>query len=114
MTASAFVHGVEDYYGPYPRPAVRTIVLEYLIAFRPEELDELFKYVILNYSGQYRYTPDVAILEVAKKAINATRAEKIGVRKRKVLSDPSDNEELIAFDAKAILQAIVNAKKGEA
>jgi hypothetical protein len=78
MTAEQCVAMLEGYYGEYPRPLVRRLVGEYLQAFTPMDTELLFRYVVATYSGQYRHTPDVAVLERAKEEINATRVSKIG------------------------------------
>ena len=69
MTTDKFVTMVEEYYGKYERPAVRKIVTRYLSKLGESFLDRLYQKLVLEYSGQYRYTPDVAILERYKKEV---------------------------------------------
>ena len=69
MTAAEAVKLIEDYYGKYPREMTRKVVLGYLAEFPEEALDELIENLIRVYSGEYKHTPDVAILEKSKSAI---------------------------------------------
>jgi hypothetical protein len=69
MTVDKFVTMVEEYYGKYERPAVRKIVTRYLAKLGENFLDRLYQKLVLGYSGQYRYTPDVAILDKYKREV---------------------------------------------
>jgi len=71
MTREQFIQLVEAYYGRYERPAQRATVQQYLERFPESCCPTLYKRLILEYSGQYRFTPDVAILEDIKRKIDA-------------------------------------------
>jgi len=71
MTADNFLAYVEGYYGRYPRPAQRKTVAAYLARYTERELGVLSRRLILEYSGQFRFTPDVAVLEDVARKINA-------------------------------------------
>ena len=71
MTPERFIELVEEYYGPYPkqRKGVRGVVLQYVRrTYRSGALDELFKRVVMECSGEYRTVPDVAMLESVRRA----------------------------------------------
>jgi hypothetical protein len=63
-----FVKAMEGYYGAY-RPAVRKAVAGYTARLPEWFLDRLYQTVIRGYSGEYKYTPDVAILERFKREL---------------------------------------------
>jgi len=70
MRHEEFIEKVEQYYGPYQNPNIRKVVFAYVKdKFRETELTTLFEQLITTYSGQYRFTPDVAIIEKASKEI---------------------------------------------
>ena len=74
MTADAFIKAVEAYYGPYPREAVKRATARYLTDFAPEQLDMIFRNLLLDFSGQYKHTPDIAVIEGVRKDIGTTIA----------------------------------------
>ena len=78
MTHEYFVSMLEGYYGPYPRPAVREAVLRYVREYAQGDLELLAREVLLTYSGQYKHTPDIAVLEKAKHEVNDRHVKKIG------------------------------------
>ncbi len=64
---------VESYYGKYERVAQKDIVRQYLVEkYAPEckALEALYKRLLLEYSGKYRYAPDIAILEGIRRQLN--------------------------------------------
>lgn len=76
MTHQAFVSMLEGYYGKYPRPVLRDSISRYLVDYSPADLDVLMRELLLTYSGQYRHTPDIAVMEKAKEDINSRSAIK--------------------------------------
>jgi len=91
MTSEAFVKAVESYYGQYPRPAVRATVGKYLKDWNEDQLDVMFRNLLLTYSGQYKHVPDVAVLENVRREIAATTSwGMIGKYEGKRLEDHSD------------------------
>ena len=77
MTTRECLKMIESYYGRYERAVVKETVVDYLGQFRETELEILYQRLILDYSGQYKYTPDVAILEDIKKQINEEQRNKV-------------------------------------
>lgn len=74
MNILQFMALVESYYGKYDRPAQKDIVRQYLIlkyGTESKELDVLYKRTLLEYSGKFRYAPDIAILEGIRRQLNA-------------------------------------------
>ncbi len=64
MTAEKFMDDIQEYYGVDYRPGLhRDKIFTYLEGKSERYLDFLFDIVILNFSGQYRTLPDVAIYE---------------------------------------------------
>jgi len=67
---------IENYYGKYERSAQKDIVRQYLIEkygmrqIDKKELDALYKRLLLEYSGKYRFAPDIAILEGIRRQLN--------------------------------------------
>jgi len=73
MNIIQFMALVESYYGKYERKGQKDIVQQYLIEkYSPdrEALDALYKRLLLEYSGKYRYAPDIAILEGIRRQLN--------------------------------------------
>lgn len=71
MTAERFMEMIKEYYGPYSkeRTEVRGVMLQYLRrTYRPGALEELFKRVVMECSGEYRTVPDVAMLERVRRS----------------------------------------------
>jgi len=67
MTAQRFIKELEGYYGEYEREATRKYVLDYVSKnYSDRSRDRLFKRLLLDYSGQFKATPDIAILEEIK------------------------------------------------
>jgi len=77
MTAHECLKMIESYYGRYERRTVKETVFDYLGQFRDPELEILYQRLILDYSGQYKFTPDVAVLEDIKKRINEEQRNKV-------------------------------------
>lgn len=71
MTVDGFVSYIEGYYGRYQRPAQKQTVAAYLARFNDYQLSALSRRLIMDYTGQYRFTPDVAILEGIARKIDA-------------------------------------------
>ena len=74
MNILQFMALIEGYYGKYERPAQKDIVRQYLIlkyGDESKELDVLYKRTLLEYSGKFRYAPDIAILEDIRRQVNA-------------------------------------------
>ena len=81
MNVMQFMALIEGYYGKYDRPAQKDIVRQYLIEKYSDavvtkhgggkELDVLYKRTLLEYSGKFRYAPDIAILEGIRRQVNA-------------------------------------------
>ncbi len=73
MNVIQFLDLVEGYYGKYERTAQKNIIRQYLVEkYAPgcEQLDALYKRLLLEYSGQFRYAPDIAILEGIRRQLN--------------------------------------------
>lgn len=67
MTAQRFIKEIEGYYGEYEREATRKYVLDYISKnYSDRSRDRLFKRLLLDYSGQFKVTPDIAVLEGIK------------------------------------------------
>ncbi len=70
MTAQRFVEEVERYYGPYERRTTRKYVLDYISKTYSDRFrNRLFKRLLSDFSGQFKITPDIAILEELKAKI---------------------------------------------
>ena len=107
MTAEYFVATLVEYYGEY-RPIAHKVVLEYAKKqYTEEELDILLRRVILEYSGQYKYPPDVAILEGIKVVINGeTYGDMIGYERQERLQIGTVVEENGPFDPTPIFERL--------
>jgi len=73
MNVIQFMALVESYYGKYERKAQKDIVQQYLIEkYSPdrEALEALYKRLLLEYSGKFRYAPVIAILEGIRRQLN--------------------------------------------
>lgn len=74
MNVLQFMALIESYYGKYERSAQKDIVRQYLIlkyGTESKELDVLSNRILLEYSGKFRYAPDIAILEDIRRQLNA-------------------------------------------
>ena len=80
MTAQGFVAYVEGYYGRYQRPAQKQTVVAYLSRFGEQDLSLISRRLILDYSGQFRFTPDVAILEGIARKLDAECAWEVPLK----------------------------------
>ena len=69
MTAEEFLEQAKGYYGEY-RAGAYPYILGYLRRYSERQLEELWKQTLLEYSGQYRYPPDIAILESAAQSLD--------------------------------------------
>lgn len=76
MKHEAFLSMLEGYYGSYPRPVLKESVARYIADFIEADLDVLMRELLLTYSGQYRHTPDIAVMEKAKQEINSRSSTK--------------------------------------
>jgi len=75
MTPKEFVRNIEAYYGSYERPMVKVTVLKYAEQYGPEELRQTYHNLLLEFSGQYKVTPDVAAIEKVRKGYAEDRAD---------------------------------------
>ena len=90
MKYTRFIDLIEAYYGKYERPEIRKVVLAYLnITYSEKRLDALYHALIRSHTGQYRYTPDVAIMEKAKVHID----RETDVPAFKLLEERPDDEQ---------------------
>lgn len=78
MNADAFVKNIEGYYGKYEMPLRRAMVLEYIGRYEPGEIDKIFDRVVRTYSGQYRFAPDIAVIEKAVEEYNEEMKVHVG------------------------------------
>ena len=63
MQYNDFISAIEHYYGNYDTPEKKKIMTEYIMDNVSEnELEPLFKKIILKISSQYKTPPDVAML----------------------------------------------------
>ena len=81
MNAEAFVKNIEGYYGKYEMPLRRAMVLEYMAQYEPAEVDKIFDRVIRTYSGQFRFAPDIAVIEKAIAEYNEEMKVHVGGEK---------------------------------
>lgn len=110
MKREAFVSMLEGYYGAYPRPAVREAVALYLRDYGEDDLDVLMREILLTYSGQYRHTPDIAVMEKARETWNARTLKKIGGRSTCGLALPTtDDSEMTVEERKAAMAQLAAA-----
>ena len=63
MTYKEIIQSIEGYYGNYKLIVKKVVYLYLESTFAEKDLDKIFNMVIKNYSGQYRHTPDVAVIE---------------------------------------------------
>lgn len=73
MTVAEVLKSFEDYYGEYPRVAMKRYVEKYLEGFKEENLQMLHDRVILEVTSNRFTIPDVATIENVKKRINEER-----------------------------------------
>ena len=93
MTHISFIKQIIKYYGDYERRGIQEYVWDYIQEFSERDLDVLFNRLLLEYSGQFRYVPDIEILERKKREINVEEDNKvngqlIGDRKKKTFAPP--------------------------
>ena len=69
MIPKDFIKAIEAYYGEYERPLIRKTVLKYAEQFSKEELQQIYHNLILEFSGQYRVTPDIAAIEKIRRGL---------------------------------------------
>jgi len=105
---------IEGYYGKYDRPAQKDIVRQYLIlkyGTESKELDVLYKRTLLEYSGKFRYAPDIAILEGIRRQLNAeTDGWRIGDVKLLPPGDRRTPQEMAAW-MREILEKLTGKKE---
>ena len=113
MKHEGFLAMIEGYYGAYPRPAVREAVARYLKDFSDADLDVLMRELLLGYSGQYRHTPDIAVMEKARETWNGRTLNKIGWRSTcgLALPDPDDSEMTVEERKAAMAQLAADMAK---
>ncbi len=93
MKVAKLIQMIEEYYGKYERSTVRKIVYAYLTHYSEKHLDQIYQRLILAYSGQYKFTPDVAIL--------------------KNIIDNIEETEWLSLDKKILLPGEINEKQHE-
>ena len=81
MTPDTFVATIEGYYGKYDMPLRRAMVLQYMVQYNQEEIDKIFDRVVRTYSGQYRFAPDIAVIEKAVQDYNEEMQVPVGGKK---------------------------------
>ena len=59
---------MEAYYGPYERPQVKAAVFAYIGQFA--DIQQIYDRLILEFSGQYRFVPDVAVIQRIVSGLN--------------------------------------------
>ena len=77
MTATDFVRAVEAYYGKYERPLVKKTILRYCEQFHADELRQVYQRLLLEFSGQYKVTPDIAAIEKVRRGLTDSRPDGI-------------------------------------
>ncbi len=70
VTNAQFMQAVEAYYGRYERPAQRDMVLQYIGRFSELDLAALYGRLLLDFSGKFRFAPDVAVIEETKRGLD--------------------------------------------
>ncbi len=71
MTYAEFMKGLKEYYGPYqPAEKEGMVALYVRDEFIESELAGLLDHLLRNYIGEYKLTPNIGIIERAKKEIN--------------------------------------------
>ena len=71
MKYDEFMTAMKQYYGKYALPATEAMTRRYLEdEFLEEELPALAETVFRTFSGQYKCTPDIAVIESAKEVYN--------------------------------------------
>ena len=93
MTMREFVEAMEQYYGPYPRPAVKALVAQRVATYTDEYRSALYEAMLLNVSSRFDRPPDIA--EIVKYDAH-TRAllvdrKRIDGQGRPALPDPDDD-----------------------
>lgn len=118
MNVIQFMALVENYYGKYERPAQKDIVRQYLIEkygmrqIDSEELDALYKRLLLEYSGKFRYAPDIAILEGIRRQLNVeVNGWRIGDVKLLPPGDRRTPKEM-SEGLQEVLEGLVRKKEG--
>ena len=70
MKHERFMIEIEGYYGEYQRKETRNAVYLYIRNRYTEKfLGKLYKQVLISYSGQFHYAPDICIVQKAAKDI---------------------------------------------
>ena len=114
MNVIQFMTLVESYYGKYERKGQKDIVEQYLIEkYSPdrEALEALYKRLLLEYSGKYRYAPDIAILEGIRRQLNVeVNGWRIGNIKLLPPEGCMSNEN-IATELRKILEKLATSKR---
>ena len=60
MTVREFAEAMEQYYGPYPRPAVKALVAQRVATYTDEYRSALYEALLLNVSSRFDRPPDIA------------------------------------------------------
>ena len=62
-----FIKHIEAYYGKYEQTKKKYVEAYIRKNYKENDLSKIFNLIVESYSGQYKYTPDINIIE---KAIN--------------------------------------------
>ena len=75
MTPTTLIHNIESYYGKY-KAGTKKVVTAYLDErqYSPDTLHAIWRELVLTVSGQYSFTPDVAIIEKVYRSLPKTDA----------------------------------------
>ena len=117
MNVLQFMALIEGYYGKYDRPAQKDIVRQYLslkYGTESKELDMRYKRTLLEYSGKFRYAPDIAILEGIRRQLNAeTDGWRIGDVKLLPPGDRRTPQEMAVGlqEVQEVLEKLATAKR---
>lgn len=87
MTVNEFVDSMEGYYGKFDdatRPMKVILITEYLKKYNNRELDKIFDRLVKRYSGQFRFTPDISIIEDTVEEINKEYEGKVGGERKMI------------------------------
>ncbi|MBA7524284.1 hypothetical protein ES705_16421 [subsurface metagenome] len=78
MTHKSAINLLEGYYGTYERELTKGMIYNYLEEeFTEGELEIIMDRVIKGYTGQFRFTPDIHIIEQFKDGYNEEQRNKV-------------------------------------
>ena len=71
MTHKSAIKLLEGYYGAYERDLTKGMIYDYLQGeFTEDELEIIMDRIVKGYTGQFRFTPDIHIIEKFKTEYN--------------------------------------------